>query len=291
MGKIIDCKSLAASIKKSVKERASALPAAPTLAVIQVGNDPASDIYIRNKRRACDECGIQFMYFSLPETISADTLLKQIEVLNAAKNVNAIMVQCPLPDHLSDCLKHIAPEKDADCFTPTRQGSLLLNKMQVLPCTVQGIMDVLHAAYQPGELSGKHAVVVGRSRIVGRPAAIALLNANCTVTICHSHTKNLPEISRQADILICAVGKPGFITANMVKPGAVVIDVGINRIDTRKIVGDVSFDNVEPVASAITTVPGGVGVLTVANLMRNVVSLAEDQIGEGDGDQHDVQDI
>lgn len=309
MAKIIDCKSLAVSIKKAVKERAASLPAAPTLAVIQVGNDPASEIYIRNKRRACEECGIQFMYFSFPETVSSDTLLEQIEVLNNSQNVDAIMVQCPLPEHLRDCPNYIYPMKDADCFTPAMQGCLLLDKSwrnvysldcskytkynsqqgndlcnlhnarlyknAILPCTVQGVMDALHAIYSPEELRGKHAVVIGRSQIVGKPAAIALLNADCTVTVCHSHTANLAEISRQADILICAVGKPNFITADMVKPGAVVIDVGINRLPDGKVSGDVSFADVEPVASAITPVPGGIGVLTVANLMRNVVSLAE----------------
>lgn len=278
MARIIDCKSIAAGIKASAHADAQSLPVVPTLAVIQVGDDPASHIYIRNKRRACEECGIRFMYFQFPEQTSASTLRQQIEVLNANQTVHAIMVQCPLPEHLADCPRHIAAEKDVDGITRYAQGALVCDDPTVIPCTVRGILDILDTVLTKDELSGRHAVVIGRSTIVGKPAAMALLNRDCTVTVCHSKTQNLAEVSRQADILVSAVGKPGFITADMVKPGAVVIDVGVNRLPDGKVCGDVSFDEVEPVAGAITTVPGGVGVLTVANLIRNVVDLAMAQV-------------
>lgn len=278
MANIIDCKAIASSIKEEARITATVLRShscIPTIVVIQVGNDPASNIYIRNKQKACEQCGIQFLHQHFPITISREELKKHILDLNESSSVHAVMVQCPLPEHLRDCPQYIHPSKDVDGITASSQACLMLDKpFYPVPCTARGIEDALISAYGKRSLCGEHAVIIGRSSIVGKPTALRLLSRNCTVTICHSHTKNLSAITRQADILISAVGKESFVTANMVKPNATVIDVGINRLSNGKVVGDVTFDEVEPIAGAITTVPGGIGTLTVANLVRNVVELA-----------------
>lgn len=278
MANIIDCKAIASSVEEEARLHAELLRSygwIPTIVVIQVGDDPASNIYIRNKQRACEQCGIQFQHRHFQSTVSREELKKRILELNAEPSIHAIMVQCPLPEHLKDCPQYISPAKDVDGLTASSQGWLMLGEpFHPVPCTARGIEDALFATYGKRSLCGEHAVIIGRSSIVGRPTALNLLLRDCTVTICHSHTKNLSGITRQADILISAVGKAGFVTADMVKPGATVIDVGINRLDNGKVVGDVAFDEVEPVAGAITTVPGGIGVLTVANLVRNIVELA-----------------
>ena len=279
MANIIDCKAIASTIKEEARITASVLRShgcIPTIVVIQVGDDPASNIYIRNKQKACEQCGIQFLHQHFPATISRAELRKHILDLNANSSVHAVMVQCPLPEHLKDCPQYIHPDKDVDGITASSQGWLMLGEpFYPVPCTARGIEDALVSAYGKCPLSGEHVVIIGRSSIVGKPTALNLLSRDCTVTVCHSRTKNLADITRQADILVSAVGKAGFVTADMVKPGATVIDVGINRLDNGKVVGDVAFDEVEKVAGAITTVPGGIGVLTVANLVRNVVELAQ----------------
>lgn len=278
MANIIDCKAIASSIKEEARITATVLRShgcIPTIVVIQVGNDPASNIYIRNKQKACEACGIRFLHQHFPAKVSGRELQNYIFNLNTDNAVHAIMIQCPLPEHLKNYPQLISPFKDVDGITAYSQGGLMLGESSCLiPCTARGIEDALACVYGECSLSGKHAVIIGRSSIVGKPTAMNLLARDCTVTICHSHTKNLPDVTRQADIFISAVGKAGFVTADMVKPGATVIDVGINRLDNGKIVGDVAFDEVEPVAGAITTVPGGIGVLTVANLVRNIVELA-----------------
>lgn len=279
MANIIDCKAIASTIKEEARITASVLRShgcIPTIVVIQVGDDPASNIYIRNKQKACEQCGIQFLLQHFPATISRAELRKHILDLNANSSVHAVMVQCPLPEHLKDCPQYIHPDKDVDGITASSQGWLMLGEpFYPVPCTARGIEDALVSAYGKCSLSGEHVVIIGRSSIVGKPTALNLLSRDCTVTVCHSRTKNLADITRQADILVSAVGKADFVTADMVKPGATVIDVGINRLDNGKVVGDVAFDEVEKVAGAITTVPGGIGVLTVANLVRNVVELAQ----------------
>ncbi len=281
MATIIDCKTLASSIKEEARLKAELLRSSgctPMIAVLQVGDDPASNIYIRNKQKACEQCGIQFFHRHFPSMISSTELKNRICELNANDAIHAIMVQCPLPDHLKGCPQYISPTKDVDCITAHSQGELMLGESFCsIPCTARGIEDALVSVYGKRSLSGEHAVIIGRSSIVGKPTAMNLLARDCTVTVCHSHTKNLSDITRQADILVCAVGKADFVTSDMVKPGATVIDVGINRLGNGKVVGDVAFDEVEPIAGAITTVPGGIGVLTVANLVRNTVELAHTQ--------------
>lgn len=281
MATIIDCKAIASSIKEEARLKAELLRSfgcIPTIVVIQVGDDPASNIYIRNKQKACEQCGIEFLHQHFPLTITSTELEQHIRSLNTNSGVHAIMVQCPLPDHLRDCPQCISPLKDVDGITISSQGALMLGEpFYPVPCTARGIEDALVSAYKGGSLSGEHVVIIGRSSIVGKPTAMNLLGRDCTVTICHSRTKSLPEITRQADILVSAVGMAGFVTADMVKPGATVIDVGINRLDNGKVVGDVAFEEIEPIAGAITTVPGGIGVLTVANLVRNAVELARMQ--------------
>lgn len=245
----------------------------PGLAVILVGDNPASQIYVRNKQRACDRTGIISTTIMLEDTITQEELESVIEELNADATVHGILVQLPLPTHLDEAaaLAKIVPEKDVDGFHVVNAGKLLTGQPCVAPCTPAGAMHMLAATGL--ELSGKEAVVVGRSNIVGKPMGILLMQQNCTVTICHSRTKNLTEHTRRADILVAAIGKAGFITPDMVKEGAVIIDVGINRVDG-KVVGDVSPEAAEK-AAWITPVPGGVGKMTIAMLMRNVVTLAE----------------
>lgn len=247
----------------------------PGLAVIIVGNNPASRTYVNSKKKDCSEVGIQSFEYALDENTPEEDLIKLIERLNKDTKVNGILVQLPLPVHINEerVLYAIDPGKDADCFHPVNVGRLMIGNPDFLPCTPAGVMELIK---QTGiEVAGKECVVVGRSNIVGKPQAILLLAQNGTVTICHSKTRQLEEVCRRADILIAAVGKPEFIKASAVKPGAVVIDVGINRLENKKLAGDVDFASVSEVASAITPVPGGVGPMTRAMLLKNTVTAAK----------------
>lgn len=273
----LDGKRLSAEVLAEVAERATRLQAegiTPGLAVILVGEDAASQIYVRNKEKACAQTGIRSVTVRMPEETSQQELEAQIRALNADASIHGILVQLPLPRHLNEAaaLAAIVPDKDVDGFHIQNAGRLFCGQDGVTPCTPKGAMAMLRRAGI--ELSGKEAVVVGRSNIVGKPMAMLLLAANCTVTLCHSRTKDLASHTRRADILVVAAGKPGMITVDMVKPGAAVIDVGINRVNG-KVVGDVDFDAVSQVAGWITPVPGGVGRMTVAMLMENTVEAAE----------------
>lgn len=250
----------------------------PCLAAVLVGEDPASEIYVRNKRRACEATGLDSQLIRLPATATTDDLLEVVKKLNKDEHVHGILVQLPLPKQIveSRVLQAVSPRKDVDVFHPENVGRLMQGRPRFLPCTPQAVQDLL---VRSGiDTRGQHVVVVGRSDIVGKPLAVMLMQrgpgADATVTVCHSQTRNLGEITRQADILVAAIGKPKFITAEMVKPGAVVIDVGINRIETG-IVGDVDFDAVKEIASAITPVPRGVGPLTVTMLLKNTLAAAK----------------
>lgn len=240
-----------------------------TLAIVSVGDDPASKVYVRNKIKACEKAGVDVAHHQLPSNCPEYFLADLIKELNVAPNIHGILVQLPLPPHIDSkrILNLIDPNKDVDGFHPYNIGKLAVDDRNMIPCTPKGIMWLLTTYGIP--VSGKHCVIVGRSNIVGKPLAMLMLNDNATVTVCHSHTRNLADLTRQADILVAAVGKPHFITADMVKSGAVVIDVGINRVDG-KLVGDVDFDSVSEVASYITPVPGGVGQMTVAALIDNM---------------------
>ena len=251
----------------------------PGLAVILAGDDPASQTYVRNKGKACEKTGIYSRTIILPADVTQAELEKTIRELNDDPKIDGILVQLPLPRGLDEkrALACILPEKDADGFHVLNAGRLMLGQSGTLPCTPKGVLRMLRLAGV--ELDGKKAVVVGRSNIVGKPVAMMLLNENATVTICHSHTEDLKEVTKQADVLVVAVGKPGLITGDMVKPGAAVVDVGINRING-VLSGDVDFDSVEPVAGWISPVPGGVGLMTVAMLMDNVVTLATARAGK-----------
>lgn len=275
--KILDGKVLSAQIRNEVSERVAALKArgiTPGLAVILVGNDPASEIYVRNKGKGCEETGMISRTIRMNETTTQEELESQIESLNRDPAIHGILVQLPLPDHLDEnaALARILPEKDVDGFHLINAGHLLNGTKGVLPCTPKGALYMIRSTGE--DLSGKEAVVIGRSNIVGKPMAMLLLQQNCTVTICHSRTKNLAEHTRRADILVAAVGKPGFVTEEMIKPGAIVIDVGINRVDG-KVCGDVDFDHVREKAGWITPVPGGVGKMTIAMLLANTMDAAE----------------
>ena len=282
MATILNGKQVAAEIRAELKTRAEALRkdgVVPCLAVLLAGDDPASKIYVRNKKRACEEIGIESRELLFPESVTEEELIAQIRALNADPAVDAMLVQLPLPKHINEArvLAEIAPEKDADGFHVVNAGRLFTGQTSVLPCTPAGCMELLRRANV--EFSGKHAVVVGRSNIVGKPMAMLLLNEHCTVTVCHSRTKDLARFTRDADILVAAVGRPGMITGDMIKPGAAVIDVGINRLDNGKLMGDVDFASAEPVAGAITPVPGGVGPMTIAMLMQNAILAAEKRHG------------
>lgn len=280
MSQIIDGKELAKSIRLRLKEEVDELKNAdihPKLAVIMVGNDKASKVYVKNKSKACNEVGIEYEEHLLPETTKMDELLELIEKLNNDETVHGILVQSPLPQGLDAniAFRTISPKKDVDGFNPINVGKLSLNQDCFVSCTPYGIIKMLEA-YNI-EIQGAHAVIIGRSNIVGKPLAKCLLNKNATVTVCHSKTKNLPEVTKQADILIAAIGKPKFITADMVKEGATVIDVGINRLDDGKILGDTDFENIKDKVNYITPVPGGVGPMTIAMLMYNVVKASKQQ--------------
>lgn len=270
-GKEMEKELLASQIERCAQLKAQGIH--PLLAVIIVGEDPASEIYVRNKGRMCDNIGILSRTIRLPESTSQEELEAQIDELNADDAVTGILVQLPLPRHIDEsrALMRIKAEKDVDGFHVQNVGKMMRGEACALPCTPRGIIHMLKKANVP--LEGKHAVVIGRSNIVGKPAAMLLLNENCTVTICHSRTQNLKEITRQADILVVAVGKAHFVTADMVKEGAAVVDVGVNRVDG-KVVGDVDFENVAPIAGWISPVPGGVGRMTVSMLMENTLEAA-----------------
>lgn len=278
MATIINGKELAAKVRANLKLEVEELKKQgiqPKLAVIMVGNDSASAVYVRNKSKACNEIGIAFEEFLLKEETTREELLGLIEKLNQRKDVNGILLQSPIPKHLDirEAFNTIDYRKDVDGFHPTNVGKLAIGEESFVSCTPLGVMKMLEE-YNI-EIQGKNAVIIGRSNIVGKPLAQLLLNVNATVTICHSKTQNISEIAKRADILVAALGKPKFVTANMVKEGAVVIDVGINRNENKKLVGDVDFATVEPRASYITPVPGGVGPMTIAMLMTNVVKAAK----------------
>lgn len=249
----------------------------PALAVIIVGSDPASRIYVNNKKAACERTGIRSVEFALPEETTTEELIGLIDKLNDDKSVNGILCQLPVPAHINKnaVLERILPEKDVDCFHPENVGKLCIGSTGMAPCTPLGLIKMLE--YEGVEVAGKHCVIVGRSNIVGKPAAMLMLAKDATVTICHSKTKNLAEITRQADILVAAVGIARFVKADMVKDGAVVLDVGMNRNESGKLCGDVDFEAVKEKASLITPVPGGVGPMTIAMLMRNTLAAAKMQ--------------
>ena len=252
----------------------------PGLAVILVGDDPASRVYVNNKKKACAQLGMLSEEYALAADTSMEDLLKLIDSLNSRDDIHGILCQLPLPKLLDEkaVINAISPEKDVDAFHPVNVGGIMIGDYKFLPCTPAGVMEMLLRSNI--DVAGKHCVVIGRSNIVGKPMAMLLLHANATVTVCHSRTQNLKEICRTADVLVASVGKAGFVTADMVKEGAVVIDVGINRTADGKLCGDVDFAEVEPVASAITPVPGGVGPMTITMLMQNTLAAAKYKLGE-----------
>ena len=277
MANLIDGKQISKEIKDELKElvakkKEEGMEA--TRAVIQVGNDPASSVYVGNKKKACEYIGIHSLAYELPEETTQDELVELINKLNKDNSVHGILVQLPLPKHMceDDIIKTIAPEKDVDGFHPQSVGALSIGQKGFVSCTPAGVIQLLKRSGI--EIEGKECVVLGRSNIVGKPMALLLLRENGTVTICHSKTKDLKEVTKRADILIVAVGRPKMVTADYVKEGAVVIDVGIHRMENQKLCGDVDFDSVEPIASYITPVPGGVGPMTIAMLMNNCVEAA-----------------
>ena len=279
MATILDGKALAKKVKEEVKKEAASLERVPGLAVIIVGNNPASRVYVNSKRRDCEECGFLSEEFALPEETTEAELIDLIQTLNGRADIDGILCQLPLPDGINEeaVLMAIDPEKDVDGFHPMNMGALLIGKDGFLPCTPYGVMQILDEyGIDP---KGKHCVVVGRSNIVGKPQSILLLQRHGTVTICHSRTPNLGEVCRTADILVAAVGKVNIITADMIKPGAVVIDVAMNNNDEGKLCGDVDYAKAKDVASAITPVPGGVGPMTRAMLMKNTLLSAQKRQG------------
>ncbi|MCI9526197.1 MAG: bifunctional methylenetetrahydrofolate dehydrogenase/methenyltetrahydrofolate cyclohydrolase FolD [Lachnospiraceae bacterium] len=279
MAKIIDGKMISQQIKDELKEKVESLKEqgkTGALAVIQVGEDPASSVYVRNKKNACAYIGIESLAYELPGETTEEELLGLIEELNGKERVRGILVQLPLPEHICEdkVIQAISPDKDVDGFHPQSVGAMTIGQPGFLSCTPAGIIQLLKRSGV--EIAGKHCVIIGRSNIVGKPMALLMLRENATVTITHSKTKNLSELCKQADILIVAMGKPQFVGAEYVKEGAVVIDVGIHRDENNKLCGDVKYAEVEPIASAITPVPGGVGPMTIAMLMNNCVQSIEE---------------
>lgn len=276
---VLDGKALAAKCKEEVKKEAASLARTPGLAVIIVGNNPASRVYVNSKRKDCEECGFLSEEYALPEETTQEELIALIQQLNERADIDGILCQLPLPQGIDEeaVLMAISPDKDVDGFHPMNMGALLVGKEGFLPCTPYGIMEILDE-YGIGP-KGKQCVVIGRSNIVGKPMALLLLQRHGTVTICHSRTKNLAEVCRSADILVAAVGKVNIVTADMVKPGAVVIDVAMNRNEAGKLCGDVDYAGAKEVASAITPVPGGVGPMTRAMLMKNTLLAAKKHQG------------
>lgn len=280
MYKLISGKEVSEAVKLRVAEEVKALKAngiEPCLAVILVGDDPASRVYVNNKKKACEFCGIRSLEYVLPAETTEEELIGLVEKLNNDKSVNGILCQLPLPKHLDEkkVLNLIKPEKDVDAFHPENVGHIMIGDFNFLPCTPAGIMEMFR--FENIDLDGKNCVVIGRSNIVGKPMAMLMLKENATVTICHSRTKNLKEVVAGADIIVAAVGRPNFVTADMVKDGAVIIDVGINRMDDGKLCGDVDFEACKEKASYITPVPGGVGPMTIATLMQNTITATKIQ--------------
>ena len=283
MAKILSGKIVSARVKDELKKEVEELSQRGKqtgLAVVLVGDDSASKVYVRNKEKACEEVGIYSEVHRLSANTSEEELLKLINELNENDKIDGILVQLPLPKHLDDkvIIDNIKPEKDVDAFHPSNVGKIMIGDYDFLPCTPAGIMELIHESGV--EVDGKTCVVIGRSNIVGKPMSMLLLHENGTVTTCHSHTKNLAEVTKSADILVAAVGIPKFVKADMVKPCAVVIDVGRDRDENGKLCGDVDFNEVEPVAGAITPVPGGVGPMTIAMLMRNTVTASKKKLGK-----------
>lgn len=280
MAELIDGKLVSAKIREKIAVEVADFKRefniTPGLAVIIVGENPASLVYVRNKHKACVEAGMNSIEVKMPESTTEDELLAKISELNSDANVHGILVQLPLPKHIDETrvLNSISPEKDVDAFHPVNVGKIMIGNYNLLPCTPAGVMDLLD--YYGVELSGKRAVVIGRSNIVGKPMALLLLERNATVSVCHSRTKDISEYTRAADVIVVAVGRPNFLKADMIKPGAVVIDVGINRLDNGKLCGDVDFAQVKEVASLITPVPGGVGPMTITTLLKNTLSAARE---------------
>ena len=272
MAQIINGKEIAQTIKDEMRLEVEELKSAGKsccLAVVQVGNDPASSVYVSNKKKACEYIGIESLSYELPEETTEEELLQLIDKLNLNEAVHGILCQLPLPRHINEktILNRISPKKDVDGFHPQNVGALVVGDFGFVSCTPSGIIQLLKRSNI--EMEGKNCVVIGRSNIVGKPMALLMLRENATVTICHSKTKDLKEICKEADILIVAIGKPKFVNKDYVKPGAVVVDVGIHRDENNKLCGDVDFDDVESVCSAITPVPGGVGPMTICMLMKN----------------------
>ncbi len=280
--RLISGKEISAAVRDDIAARARAFEAEtgvkPGLAVVIVGDDPASRVYVRNKEKGCAEVGFYSEMHALPADTTTETLLQKLEEIKADARIHGILVQLPLPEQIDEqaVIAAIPPEKDVDAFHPENVGHIMIGDYHFLPCTPAGIMKML--AYMEIPVEGKECVIVGRSNIVGKPMAMLLLQANGTVTVCHSRTKNLAEVTRRADILVAAVGKARFITADMVKEGAVVIDVGINRLENGKLAGDVDFEAVCEKTEAITPVPGGVGVMTITMLLENTLKAAEMQV-------------
>ena len=278
MAEIISGTALAAKIRGELREETAALKErgiVPGLAVVLVGEDPASKVYVRNKTKACEEIGFYHEQYNLPATISEQEILDLVEELNHSEKIHGILIQAPLPKGLDfkNIIDHISPSKDVDAFHPYNVGKIMIGDFDFLPCTPAGVMELIHEAGV--SVDGKSCVVVGRSNIVGKPQSMLLLKENGTVTVCHSRTPNLAEYTKKADILVCAVGKAGLITGDMIKPGAIVLDVGMNRNEEGKLVGDVDFASAEPVAGYITPVPGGVGPMTITMLMKNTLKAAK----------------
>ena len=282
MAEIIDGKLVSKVLREEIKEKVDDFFATtgrrPGLAVIQVGDDPASSVYVRNKHKACLDVGISSFEIKLPSETSESELLSEIYALNARKDVDGILVQLPLPSHISaeTVIDAIDESKDVDAFKPSNVGRITIGSYSFLPCTPAGVMELLK--YYNIDISGKRCTVIGRSNIVGKPMALLLLEKNGTVTVCHSKTTNLSDITRDSDIVVVAIGRPEFLTADMVKPGAVIIDVGINRTESGKLVGDVKYDEVSEVASYITPVPGGVGPMTISMLLTNTMTSAKNSL-------------
>lgn len=284
MSKIIDGKQISAQVKQAVAEEVAQLKTEgihPGLAVVLVGDNPASKVYVGSKEKACEQLGIYSEKYLLPGETTEEELLKLVEKLNRKPEINGILVQLPLPKQINEetIINAIDPIKDVDAFHPNNVGKIMIGDFDFLPCTPAGIMDLIASTGVP--IEGKNCVVIGRSNIVGKPMAMLLLHKNGTVTICHSRTQNLAEITREADILVAAVGRANFVTGDMVKEGAVVIDVGMNRLENGKLCGDVNFAEASEKAGYITPVPGGVGPMTIATLMRNTVTAAKLQAGRG----------
>lgn len=275
MANLIDGKAVSAAVKAQVREEREKLGLDVGLAVVIVGDNPASRVYVNNKKKACAEVGFQSYEYALPGETTEAELLELVKKLNADPAVNGILVQLPLPAHINETavINAISPDKDVDAFHPVNVGHIMIGDYSFLPCTPAGVMELI--ASTGAQVQGKSCVVIGRSNIVGKPMAMLLLHKNGTVTITHSKTKNLKEICAGADILVAAVGKSGFVTADMVKPGAVVIDVGMNRNEAGKLCGDVDFEGCKEKAGYITPVPGGVGPMTIAMLMRNTLTAAK----------------